>query len=329
MNANQHAPDRGREAERPHQIPRRGWRDIAVRVKDEQSNDNLSIIAAGSAFYSLLALFPALAAAVTIYGLVADPAGIRQHLQAVADVIPPAAYKILQDQLGRIAQKAETTLGIGLAVSLAAALWSANKGMKALITSLNIVYDEKEKRGFIKLNGWSLLLTFCGIVFAILALSGIVALPALIDRLGLPETIRNVLLLLRWPLMAFIGILGLALIYRYAPDRQRPQWQWVTWGSVLATLLWIATSILFSWYVSNFDSYNKTYGSMGAVAILMMWFYLSVYFLLLGGEINAEMEHQTRKDTTTGAPRPMGRRGAHAADTLGAEHPPGTRREGR
>jgi membrane protein len=328
MNAHQDGAERGREAEKPSEIPRKGWRDVAVRVKNEQSSDNLSIIAAGAAFYAMLAIVPALAAAVTLYGLVADPASIQQHLQAVADIIPPAAYEILQSQLSRIAQKAETALSIGLVVSLIAALWSANKGMKALITSLNIVYDEEENRGFFKLNLWSMLLTICAILFSLLALTAIVALPFIIDSLGLPEIISNVVVLLRWPLLALVGIVALALIYRYAPDRDRPRWQWVSWGSVLAAVMWIVASLLFSWYVSNFDSYNKTYGSMGTVVILMMWFFLSTYFLLLGGEINAEMEHQTRKDTTTGEARSMGQRGAYAADTLGEEHPSKPREQG-
>jgi membrane protein len=328
MNAHQGEADRGRGAEKPSQIPRKGWRDVAIRVKNEQTADNLDIVAAGSAFYAMLAMVPALAAAVTLYGLVADPASIQQQLQAIADVMPPAAVQILQDQLTRIAQQAETSLSIGLVVSLIAALWSANKGMKALITSLNIVYDEEENRGFFKLNLWSLLLTICAIVFGLLALTAIVALPSIIESLGLPETIGNVLILLRWPLLALIGIIGLALIYRYAPDRETPRWRWVSWGSVMAAVLWIVASLLFSWYVSNFDDYNKTYGALGAVVILMLWFFLSIYLLLLGGEINAEMEHQTRRDTTTGESEPMGQRGAFAADTLGEEHPAKKRKHG-
>ncbi|RJQ69416.1 MAG: YihY/virulence factor BrkB family protein [Desulfobacteraceae bacterium] len=311
--------DRGREAEKPSQMPSRAWKDIAVRVKQEQSRDNLSIVAAGVAFYFILAMPPAIASAVSIYGLIADPQQVSQQLNALSGIIPAEAAAVIKGQLNRLVQQSSEALGLGMLLGLLLALWSANKGTKALITSLNIVYEEEEKRGFIRLNLWSLMLTVLGIVAVLVALSLLVALPALIGKIGLSAFLKGLLVYARWPLLALLLVIGLAFIYRLAPDRDQPQWRWVSWGSVLATVLWIIGSVLFSYYVSNFGDYNKTYGSMGAVIILMLWFFLSSYVILLGGEINAEMEHQTSKDTTKGKPQPMGQRRAYVADTVSGE----------
>ncbi len=317
MNRLERQDSRGREAEKPWQIPRRGWRDILLRVKDEQKKDNLSIVAAGVAFYSLLAIFPALAAAVSIYGLVADPAQLQQQLQSLSQILPQQAYQILDRQLTSLVQQPQQALGIGVAVGILLALWSAAKGMKAVITALNITYEEGESRGFFKLNGMALLLTVGGLLFFLVAITTIVAIPILINFLGLPTWIEALVNYLRWPLLAILVIMALAVLYRLGPNRDQPRWQWVSWGAVIATVLWLIVSILFSVYVANFDSYNKTYGSMGAVIILLMWFFLTSYAVLIGAEFNAEMEHQTRKDTTHGEEQPLGRRGARMADTVG------------
>jgi membrane protein len=189
--------------------------------------------------------------------------------------------------------------------------------MKALITALNIVYDEAESRGFIKLNGLALLLTFGGILFMLLSLALITALPFIFSTLGLPDSIQTALSISKWPVLAILIMVAVSVLYRYAPDRDRARFRWISWGAVVATLLWIAASLLFSFYVSNFGSYNKTYGSMGTIIILLMWFFLTAYAVLIGSELNAEMEHQTKKDTTRGKPEPMDQRGAHAADTVG------------
>jgi membrane protein len=218
--------------------------------------------------------------------------------------------------LTRVTQQSGGALSFGMIIGLLLTLWSANKGTKALITSLNIVYDEEEDRGFFKLNLWSLMLTVSGIIGVLIVLGLLVALPALIDKLPLSSIAQEIFRYARWPLMASMVVVGLALIYRLAPDREQPKWRWVSWGSVIATLLWMFGSFLFSYYASNFGDYNKTYGSMGAIAILMLWFFLSTYVVLLGAEINAEMEHQTQKDSTTGEPRPIGERKAYVADTV-------------
>jgi membrane protein len=310
---------RGRAADRPQQIPRPGWRDILWRVKDEASKDNLDMIAAGVAFYGLLAIFPAIAAMISIYGLIADPQTVQQQMSALSGALPSDARGIIDEQLSRVAAGARGALSAGAIIGILATLWSANKGTKALMEALNIVYDEDEKRGFLGLNLVSLALTIGILVFLIVALGLIAALPALFGNLGLPEMVRQWASWLRWPVLALVFIVSLAFLYRFAPSRGAPKWRWVSAGAVLATILWMAGSLLFSWYVSNFGSYNQTYGSVGAVIVLMMWFWLSAYIVLAGAELNAEMEHQTERDTTSGERRPRGHRGAYVADTVGEQ----------
>jgi membrane protein len=308
---------RGRQAERPAQIPKAGWRDILLRVKNEMTEDNLSIVAAGVAFYAFLAMFPALAALVSIYGLITTPTDLQQHLKSVEAFLPPDAAQLINDELQRVVQSQESRLGWGAVGGMLLALWSAAKGMKALIQSLNIVYDETEKRGFLRLNATALLLTATGVLLVIVFLGLVVGVPVILRTIGLEQTLGQLLNYLRWPLLAATGMFALALLYRYGPSRDEPRWQWVSWGAAVATGLWLIGSGLFSFYVSNFASYSATYGSLGVVVVLMMWFLLSIYSVLLGAEINAEMERQTTKDTTEGAPEPLGRRGAYAADTVG------------
>jgi membrane protein len=296
-----------------------GWRDILWRVKEEASKDNLSMIAAGVAFYALLAIFPAIAAMISIYGLIADPQTVQQQMSALSGALPSDARGIINEQLSRVAAGAQGALSAGAIIGILAALWSANKGTKALMEALNIVYDEDEKRGFVGLNFVSLALTIGILVFLIVALGLIAALPALFGNLGLPETVRQWANWLRWPVLALVFIVSLAFLYRFAPSRDAPKWRWVSAGAVLATVLWMAGSLLFSWYVSNFGSYNQTYGSVGAVIVLMMWFWLSACIVLAGAQLNAEMEHQTERDTTSGDRQPRGRRGAYVADTVGEQ----------
>jgi membrane protein len=308
---------RGRGADTPRQIPAAGWRDVLWRVKDEMAKDNLSLVAAGVAFYALLAIFPAIAATVSIYGLVVDPQTVSDQLAATSEVLPAETRGLIGEQLTRVTSSASSALSLGAIISLLLALWSANKGTQSLISALNIVYDEPEKRGFIRLTLISLGMTLGIILFLIVGLAAIAAMPALFGNLGLPETVRRLASWLRWPILGLIFVIGLAVLYRFAPSRNEPRWRWVSWGAVVATVLWLIGSALFSWYVSNFGSYNETYGSIGAVAVLMMWFWLSALIVLLGAELNAEMEHQTGRDTTRGAEEPMGERGAYVAGTVG------------
>jgi membrane protein len=310
---------RGRTAEQPSDLPAAGWRDILWRVWAEMTEDDLSLVAAGVAFYGLLAMFPGIAAAVSMYGLIVDPQTVGQQMSDMGQVLPQEARGIIEEQLTRVTSSGSTALGLGAIVGLLLALWSANKGTQALISALNIVYDEREKRGFIWLNLISLALTLGIILFLIVCLAAIAALPALIGSLGLPELVQQLATSLHWPILGIAFMIALAALYRYAPSRNEPRWQWVSWGAVLATIVWLIGCGLFSWYVSNFGSYNETYGSLGAVAVLMMWLWLSALIVLLGAELNAEMEHQTERDTTRGSDKPIGRRGAYVADTVGEQ----------
>lgn len=306
--------ERGRLAKRPRELPRAAWKEILLRVKNEIAADNLSMIAAGAAFYGLLAVFPAIAAIVSLYGLFTDPATVAQHVDMLATVLPEQARTVLDRQLRSVTEAGDQALTFGAITSLGLALWSSSKGVKSLMTALNVVYDEHERRSFIKLNAVALFLTLTMLLVVILSLAAVAVLPAILDLLGLPPIAEALARWLRWPLLAVVAVVALGLLYRYAASRNPPQWRWVTWGAVVATVLWLAGSALFSWYVSNFGSYNETYGSVAAIVVLMMWMWLSAYVVLLGGELNAEMEHQTRHDTTVGKPKPLGSRDAYVAD---------------
>ena len=308
---------RGRAAERPSAIPRRGWKDILWRTKDEITADHVSMVAASVAFYALLALFPAIAAAIALWGLAFDPREIEAQIQQISSMLPDQAAGIVTSQADQLASNANTGLSIAAIGGLLLTLYSASKGLKAVIEGLNIIYDEEESRGFFKLNLVALLLTLAALLIVTGSLALIAVLPAVIGLFGLGSTLATVISLARWPLLALVALLTLAVLYRYGPSRDAPKWRWVSWGAVIATLVWILASIAFSIYVSRFGSYNQTYGSLGAVIILLTWMWVSAYIVLMGAELDAEIEHQTRRDTTKGEREPMGERGAHAADTLG------------
>ena len=307
----------GREAERPSQIPPRGWFSILRRVMAEVKEDNVTLLAAGVAFYAMLAIFPAIIAVVTVYGLVADPNQVEAQVSEFAKSLPAGADQLLTEQLQNVVSAGRQSLSIGLAVSLAAVLWTASGGVQGLVKGLNIVYDENETRGFLKLRGLSLLLTLGAILVVVIALALIAVFPGVIDNLGLGRAGELAASIARWIVLALLVLVALAVVYRFAPDRATPRWRWVSWGAVVALVLWLLGSIGFSWYVDNFGKYNQTYGALAAVIILLLWLFLSAFAVLLGGELDAEIERQTARDTTTGPERPLGRRDAEVADTLG------------
>ncbi|WP_207458325.1 YihY/virulence factor BrkB family protein [Azospirillum sp. SYSU D00513] len=314
------AAHRGRLATTPSDIPKAGWKDILWRTWDEQSKDNISMIAAGVAYYALLAIFPAIAAMVSLFGIFADPAGIEQQVEQLNGLLPPEALEILRSQAHSVATAPPQGLGFGVLFGLLLTLWSASRGTNSLITALNIAYGEQENRSFLWLAALSLMLTVAGLLFLIVTLGMIVAVPAAINAMGLEETMIGwVARLARWPILAAAIMFVLAVLYRYAPDRREAKWRWVSWGAGAATFLWLLGSVGFSVYVSNFGSYNETYGSVGAVVVLLLWFNLTAYVILMGAELNAEIEHQTVQDTTAnnGNERPLGQRGAYVADTVG------------
>ncbi|HEV7873871.1 MAG TPA: YihY/virulence factor BrkB family protein, partial [Enterovirga sp.] len=299
------------------EIPARGWMDIAWRVYEEIGNDRILAVAAGVTFYALLALFPAIAAFVSLYGLFADPGTINDHLASLAGLLPGGAIDVIGDQVKRITSKPGGTLGLAFFSGLAISLWSANAGMKAIFDALNVAYGESEKRNFIWLNLQSLAFTFGALVFLAIGVTVVVVVPVALNYLGLGSLGEWLIRIGRWPAMFVIILLALAVLYRYGPSRDLPRWRWVTPGSILAAAGWIIFSMLFSWYVGSFGSYNETYGSLGAAIGFLTWVWLSTTIVLVGAELNAEIEHQTKKDTTEGAPEPLGARGARMADTVG------------
>jgi membrane protein len=300
------------------QIPWCGWTDIFVRTYHEIQNDRLMGLAAGVAFYSLLALFPAIAAGVSVYALFADAATIGKHLSIAADIVPAGVLDMLTSEITRIAAKSDGRLTLGFVLGLGIALWSANAGMKAIFDALNIIYDEEEKRGLIWLNVVSLFFTVCAIAGVGLAVAAVVVFPLLLAALGLSGLDHPIIGYLRWPVMFVLILLALSVGYRYGPSRRLAKWRWISVGSVFAALAWLAVSSLYSWYLGNFANYNATYGALGAVVGLMMWMWLSIIVVLVGAEINSEIEHQTARDSTIGPVKPIGMRGAVMADTVGA-----------
>lgn len=309
---------RGRRATAPSDIPLRGWKDIFLRVYGNISEHRVMAIAAGVTFYALLAIFPAIAALVSLYGLFADPSSVASQLNSVSGVMPGGATEVLRDQMTRVASHGGSTLGLALLIGLATSLWSSNAGTKALFDALNVVYGEKETRSFLRLNIVSLTFTLAGIAFALLAVAAIIVLPTALRFLSLGGITEVLFRAIRWPILLVLIALALAFIYRYGPSRTKPQWRWINWGGAFAAAAWLAASGLFSWYAANFGTYNKTYGSLGAVVGFMIWIWLSTTVILIGAEIDAETEHQTARDTTVGARKPLGARGARVADTVGS-----------
>ncbi|HSP23688.1 MAG TPA: YihY/virulence factor BrkB family protein [Saliniramus sp.] len=317
--ARESEPSRGRDARSPTDIPSAGWKDILWRTYEQLSRDRVMLIAAGVTFYAILALFPAMTAFISIYGLFADPETVVGHVRAMEGVLPGGAVEIVGGQMESLAQQPSGSLGFGFAIGLAIALWSANNGMKAIIDAMNVAYNEGEGRSFIRLTMVSFMFTLGAIALLIIAMGAIVVLPIVLGFIGdaLGGTIENILNVARWPLLLLIVIFAISVLYRYGPNRERAEWRWVTPGSLLASVVWIIASIGFSWYVSNFGTYNETYGSLGAIIGFMVWMWISATIIIMGAELNSEMEHQTKRDSTTGRSLPMGARGAVVADELG------------
>ncbi|MDQ3885880.1 MAG: YihY/virulence factor BrkB family protein [Actinomycetota bacterium] len=306
----------GEQAETPVGIPPRGWWQVIKRAVRESSADNVPMLAGGVAFFAFLALFPAFIAALNLYGLLADPAQVTRQVQSIASALPQSAQSLLTDQLTSVAQGSGGALTTGLVISLFVALFSASSGTGNLMTAINLAYDEEESRGIIKLRAIALGLTLGAIVFVLLTLTLVAVVPVVLSTLGLGVIAQVGAQLARWVLLVGLVIVGLAVLYRLAPDRDSPRFRWVSPGALVATLLWLIGSVLFSLYVNFFGNYNKTYGALAGVIVLMLWLYLTSYVVLLGAEINAESERQTARDTTRGKPQPMGQRGAEAADSL-------------
>ncbi|HET6728752.1 MAG TPA: YihY/virulence factor BrkB family protein [Jiangellaceae bacterium] len=306
----------GVEADRPSEIPPPGWFQIVKRAWKESKKDSVPLLSAGVAFYAFLALVPALIAVVMIYGLVSDADEVAEQVESFGSALPSSAEELLSDQMTTLANTSDRSLSVGLVLALGLALWSASSGISNLITAVNVAYDEEEKRGFVKSRALALGMTVGAIVFVVIAVALVAAIPVVLDALNVPGWVEAVAQVGRWLGLVVVVLIALALLYRWAPDRDSPKFRWLSIGAIVATVLWVVASIGFSIYVDNFASYGKTYGSLAGVIVLLLWLWLGAYATLLGAEINAEMEQQTVKDTTKGEPRPLGQRRAVKADSI-------------
>jgi membrane protein len=288
-------PEQGRTAEHPGQLGRRGWWVAVMRLRDDIRDDRVSLVAAGVAFFSMLSLFPALVAAISVYGLVVrDTASVTRQIQELAGILPRQAADLIHDQLTRIAATGGGRLSLGLAASLVAALWSASAGMKALIEGVNIAYDQPEKRGFVKLRGLALLMTLGAMVLFLLAITAIAVAPALVEQLPGGGLLARLAIIGRWPVLALLALGALVVVFRYAPNRAPPRLRWVSSGALLAVVFWLLASAGFAFYADNYSRYNQTYGALGAVIVLLLWLYISAFVILVGAEFNGQLEAQTR-----------------------------------
>ena len=295
----------------------RGWRDVGWRMWAGFNEDRILLVAAGATFYLLLALFPALTAFVSLYGFVADPRTIADHIAFLGGVLPSGGLEIINTQLQALVKQDPDALSAGFLLGLAIALVSANSGIKSLFEGMNVAYGETENRGFVKLNALSLAFTMGGILVGVVVLFSVGVVPAVLAFLRLGQWTELLISLLRWPLLLLLVGGGMSVLFRYGPSREKAKWRWLSVGAALATVVWLAASWAFSFYLQNFADYNATYGTLGAVIGFMMWTWISVVILLVGAELNAELEHQTSKDSTIGLPQPLGSRGAQMADTVG------------
>jgi membrane protein len=304
----------GADADAPSEIPARGWWHVAKRAAAGFSEDRVMATAAGVTFYAMLAIFPAIASFISLYGLLADPAKLAEQLQGLGGVVPGGGIQIITDQVKSLTSSGPKALGFGFLIGLATSLWSANAGVKAFFDALNVVYHERERRSFIRLTLISFCFTLALIALIILALFAVVVIPVVLSYIGLGGVTATLLSVARWPVMLVAVALALSCMYRYGPSRRHARWRWVSWGSAFAAFGWIVVSLAFSYYVQNFGSYNKTYGSLGAAMGFMTWIWVSAMVVLMGAELNAELEQQTDRDSTIGGEKPAGARGAFKAD---------------
>lgn len=314
-------PKRGRAARHPGHIPLLGWRDILWRTWREISVDRLPAVAGGVTFYTLLALFPAMGAFVSMYGLFADVRTVEEQLRSMRGVFPPSVVEIVGEQMLRLASQGQAKLGLAFAFSLLLSIWSANASMRALFDGLNIAYDEDEKRHLVPRTLLSYAFTVCALLYAATISTVLIVTPLLLKAARL-SALDEIIAPIRWLIVLAMTAVAFAVLYRFGPSRAQARWRWVWIGAGAASAGWLAGSLGFSFYVANIAHYDVTYGTLGAVIAFMVWVWFSIMAILVGAELNAEIEHQTAVDSTTGPERPMGARGAAMADTVGlAFHP--------
>lgn len=318
MNSQEATEERGfgRDAEAPGEIPPKGIWNALKRTAAIFSQERVSLVAAGVTYYLLLAVFPALAVMVALYGFVADPSDIADHIEFLSTVVPSGLLELVSGQLQSLATQETSTQGLAFIAGLLIAFWSANNGIKALFQVMNLAYGEAEKRSFIALNLITFAFTLGAFIMAIALITAIAVVPAVLSLLPVSEWSDTIAKLVRWPILLMVIAIGISLLYRFGPSREAAKLRWLSWGSVFATGVWWVSSILFSVYVERYADYNATYGTLGALIASLVWMWISIVILILGAKLNAELEHQTAVDSTTGSPKPMGERGAYVADTL-------------
>lgn len=316
----------GQYASSPYSMPWPAWKQVALRVYESIGRDNISIVSAGVAFYGFLALFPALAAMVMLYGLIWDPSDVQRQLSQYAGLLPTSAFEIVTDRLKQITSAGSTKLSFGFIFSLGFALWSATRGTQGLMVAMNISYEEIDRRSVVWFYALSIFFTLCAIIFFILSLALIAAIPAGVHLLQLGPALSAILLWSRWPVLAILMVVAVAALYRYGPHRRPARIEWLTPGAILASALWLLLSGGFSFYVEHFGNYGETFGTLTAVVVLLMWFYLSAYVVCIGAELNAELELQTYRDSTISPHHRRGLRGAYVADHTAWDRPHRRRR---
>jgi membrane protein len=304
----------GGSLKRPRQMPRESLKQVVRGVYREVQGDNVGIVAAAIAYYAMLAIFPALIMLVSLYGLLFDPADVQAQVASLSRLLPESARPLVNQFLHGLVNEPESGLSLALLLGVVGALWSASAGTLSLIRGINMAYDIDETRNFIKLRGLAVLLTLGVIVFVLVSFAVVAVLPGVLDNFGLGEIGKKLITISRWPLMALAVIAGSMILYRVAPNRKTPGWRWLSWGSLVATVLWLGASMLFSFYASNFGNFAETYGALAGVIVLLLWFYLSAFALLVGAEVNAELEaERTRLSESVG--RGPGTPAADAAPT--------------
>jgi membrane protein len=309
--------EHGRLADRPSEIPARGLKDVLWRVYSEVLADRVTLVAAGATYYIVLSIFPGMGVLVSIYGLLSDPSDLPAQISFLRGILPPGAFDLLLPQLGALASKGQSELSFAFAMSLMLAFWSATSGVKALFEAMNVAYGEAEKRSFIKLNLLAFAFTLGSVAVLVLLLGLIGVVPVMLKALYLDQWAELLASIAPWPFVLLLTGCGTLLIYRYGPSREDAKLRWLTWGMAFSTIFWAITTAAFTIYLQNFANYDATYGTLGALIAFMVWIWLSIAILIVGAELNAELEHQTTLDSTTGPPLPMGQRGAVMADTVG------------
>jgi len=325
-NSTRSSADRGHSAISPWQMPRRAWQDIVSRTWKRVWKDNVGLVSAGVAYYGFLAFVPLLGLIVLVYGVVADPQTVVSNVRSMTIVLPPDVASLISDQLIAAVKSTKETKGLGVIVALLVALYGGTNGAGSIVSALNIAYEEKEKRSLGRFYLLAALITLGAVVLAVVALVATTALAFLGSLVpGISPALLHAGRVGGYLLMVLVAAGVAATLYRFAPSREHAQWRWITPGSLFAAIAWLLLTLLFSFYVTTVTDYNTTYGSLGTVIVLLTWIYLSAYALVVGAELNSEIEHQTAKDSTTGSPLPLGSRGAWAADHVATDDEPDTK----